>query len=163
MQGLKPKNKKAFSISRSFTNIGELMTNTAIDNRTVLTYSQTSQEVRVTVLPEYVEGGQSPVGRGFAFSYHVTIENFKDHQITLVDRHWLIFSGGVLFDEVRGAGVVGLKPVIMPGESFQYSSWAVINDPVGHMSGSYGIVLASGAVSRIEIPEFHLLVPNSLH
>ena len=40
----------------------------------------------------------------------------------LVARHWVITDGNGGVKEVRGEGVVGSQPLLMPGESFAYQS-----------------------------------------
>jgi ApaG protein len=66
-------------------------------------------------------------------------------------------------EEVKGEGVVGQQPRLQPGESFTYSSGALIPTPSGSMSGSYEFTTDDGQLFRIQIPEFVLAAPESLH
>jgi ApaG protein len=99
----------------------------------------------------------------FAFTYNVTIRNDSSETVQLLERHWVINSGGALFAEVEGPGVVGVQPVLAPGEEFEYTSWCLIADPVGCMSGGYTFVNEEGDEFLVRIPEFDLVCPRSLH
>ena len=59
--------------------------------------------------------------------------------------------------------MVGQQPVIRPGESFEYTSWAVIQAPHGTMRGSYQMVAHDGRAFDAEIAPFPLVQPGSLH
>ena len=65
----------------------------------------------------------------------------------LLSRAWEIVDGGDGTDSipprterVRGPGVVGETPVLAPGESFSYSSFAQLRTPAGSMRGTYTFV-----------------------
>ena len=127
-------------------------------------FVETTGDIRVTVVPQYVEDGfDGNPAEGFVFSYTVTIENLGAEAVQLLSRHWMIYSGGELFNEVTGDGVVGVQPVIPPNEGFQYSSWAVIDDPAGSMRGSYELRMSSGTILSVTIPEFLLEAPHTIH
>jgi ApaG protein len=51
----------------------------------------------------------------------------------------------------------------MPGESFQYTSAAVLETPVGCMQGTYEMVADDGVDFDVQIPVFNLSTPNTLH
>ena len=126
-------------------------------------YSATTQNIRVTVVPRFL-AEESEVSRGiYVFAYTVTIENHGSTPAQLIGRHWLVFSAGALFNEVKGVGVVGEQPVIEPGESYEYTSSAAISDPFGSMRGSYSFTLPTGESVEAEIPEFDLYCPEQLH
>ena len=110
----------------------------------------------------------SPQYRGrqndqYAFAYKITITNRLDFAVKMLNRHWIINQGNGDIEEVRGEGVVGEKPRLEPGQSFTYTSGALIPTPNGSMSGSYEFVTDSGEILRATIPEFVLAVPESLH
>jgi len=66
-------------------------------------------------------------------------------------------------EEVRGEGVVGEQPHIAPGESFRYSSGAVLETAVGTMHGTYQMLADDGTTFEAVIPAFTLSTPKSLH
>ena len=82
---------------------------------------------------------------------------------TLLRRHWLITDANCKVQEVRGEGVVGVQPHIMPGESYEYTSAAILETPVGCMQGSYEMIADDGMEFDAPIPVFNLAVPNTLH
>jgi ApaG protein len=72
-----------------------------------------------------------------AYAYTITIKNTGDITAQLVARHWVITDAEGVVQEVRGLAVVGYQPVLKPGESFEYASWATIATPHGTMQGTF--------------------------
>ena len=61
---------------------------------------------------------------------------------------------------MQGDGVVGLQPVIEPGQIHQYQSGCQLETDMGKMSGYYNFVrLDTGLLFKVEIPEFKLISP----
>lgn len=129
-------------------------------------------EVQVTVEPQYIENQSIPAEQKYVFAYHVDIYNPSHHSVKLLTRHWLITDGNGKLQEVQGEGVVGETPTLGPGESYQYSSGAVLSTQVGSMSGHYGMRLILEAEEETEgdalmfnaqIPVFTLAVPSALN
>ena len=109
--------------------------------------------------PEYL-GRQNDQ---YAFAYEITITNRMEFAVKLLNRHWIITHGNGYIEEVRGKGVVGEKPRLEPGQSFTYTSGALIPTPNGSMSGSYEFITDNGETFQATIPEFVLAAPESLH
>ena len=126
-------------------------------------YSLTTDLIRVTVVPEHLEENSSPEEHIFAFRYTVRIENLGMVPAQLLERHWLISSGGNHLAEVVGPGVVGQQPTIEPGEIYEYASTAVIQDPTGDMVGCYTFRSESGRYFEVPIPKFDLDYPLLVH
>ena len=99
----------------------------------------------------------------YVFAYTITIRNTGNATAQLISRHWIITDSQGLVQEVRGFGVVGVQPVLRPGESHEYSSGTAIATPVGTMRGSYQMVAEDGTRFEAPIPEFTLSVPRVLH
>jgi ApaG protein len=120
-------------------------------------------EIKIQVATHYVDDQSEPeVGR-FVFAYTITIENSGDIPATLMSRHWLITDANGKVQEVKGDGVVGEQPYLHPGETFRYSSGAVLDTPVGAMQGSYRMQADNGTGFDAQIPPFTLAVPGMLH
>jgi len=119
--------------------------------------------VLVQVRSQYLdEQSQPSVGR-FVFAYEITITNQGSEVVQLRSRHWVITDGLGEVQEVKGPGVVGEQPVLSPGESFRYTSGAVLPTARGTMHGSYQMHRADGAVFEAKIAEFLLERPYSLN
>ncbi len=99
----------------------------------------------------------------FAFAYEVTVLNRGDEAVQLLRRHWVITDGMGHVREVEGAGVVGEQPIIEPGQSFTYNSWATLPTPVGTMRGAYQMVSSVGGIFETAIPEFILNADQMVH
>lgn len=125
-------------------------------------------EVIISVQPQYIESQSIPAEQRFVFAYHVDIYNASHHAVQLLTRHWLITDGNGKLEEVQGEGVVGETPIIAAGDSYQYSSGAVLNTEVGSMSGHYGMSIYAEntedpLVFSAQIPVFTLAVPSALN
>jgi ApaG protein len=91
------------------------------------------------------------------------LRNTGDVPSQLISRHWVITDAEEQVQEVNGLGVVGHQPLLPPGESFEYTSWATIKTPVGTMRGEYFCVAEDGHRFEAPIPEFALVMPRMLH
>lgn len=100
----------------------------------------------------------------FAFSYHVTIENYSKDSVQLKSRHWEIFDALNACEYVDGEGVIGKKPVLKPGESHTYSSGCLLASPFGAMRGYYTMInFTSTRTFRVFVPTFRLSAPFALN
>jgi len=115
--------------------------------------------VEVTYLPEQ----SNLVSSQYAYAYTITITNNGDTGAQLRTRRWLIQDESGETEEVIGEGVIGQQPHLSPGESFKYSSGAVISTETGTMKGTYGMISDQGQRFDAVIPEFTLSEPYTLH
>ena len=122
-----------------------------------------SYEIRIEVATKYVVDQSEPDVDRYVFAYTITIENLGDLPARLLRRHWVITDANGKVQEVTGDGVVGEQPHLNPGESFSYSSGAVLETPVGAMQGSYHMESDNGTNFEAPIPPFTLAVPGVLH
>ncbi len=122
-----------------------------------------STDIEVTVKTAYVEAQSDPQQDRYVFSYTITIANHGDRPSQLLNRHWIISdaSGGV--EEVRGEGVVGQQPRLLPGQAFEYTSGAILQTPVGSMHGEYEFADDNGERFEVAIAPFSLSMPNLVH
>ena len=123
-------------------------------------YERETRSIRVAVKPAYLHDQSDPEERRFVWSYTVTIENRGQEAVQLLSRYWVITDGAGVVREVRGPGVVGAKPVIAPGEKFQYTSGCPLETASGVMMGRYQMKAASGEAFEAEIPAFLLESPH---
>lgn len=120
-------------------------------------------KISVQALPYFLAEQSRPNLNRYAFAYQITLRNEGQIAAKLLSRHWIITDGNGKVEEVRGEGVVGEKPYLQPGESYQYTSWAVLETAVGSMQGSYQMLADDGHRFDAEIPLFTLAVPNKLN
>lgn len=119
--------------------------------------------IQVDVDTRFLPDQSTPEQNRYAFAYTITITNKGQAPAQLVSRHWLITHGNGKIDEVRGPGVVGETPRLMPGEAFEYTSGAILEAPVGTMEGSYQMVTDEGEPFEAPIKRFVLSMPRVLH
>lgn len=120
-------------------------------------------EISIEVATDYVVDQSEPEVSRYVFAYTITIANKGDIAAKLLSRHWVITDANGKVQEVSGDGVVGEQPHLDPGETFRYSSGAVLETPVGAMQGSYRMEAANGQNFDAPIPPFTLAVPGVLH
>ena len=121
------------------------------------------QAIEVRVETEYLPYQSSPEKNQYAFAYHITLSNVGHIDAQLISRHWIIIDGNGVRREVKGMGVVGEQPLISPGESYQYSSGAVLETVVGTMQGNYHMQGENGQGFEVDIPLFSLALPNAVN
>ena len=127
------------------------------------TSSATTRGILVQVRSQFLEEQSQPALRRFVFAYEITISNNGTEVVQLRSRHWIITDAMGEVQEVKGPGVVGEQPVLSPGESFRYTSGAVLPTARGTMRGTYQMHRADGAQFNAEIAEFLLERPYSLN
>lgn len=132
-------------------------------NNDSLSRSDADHAIKVQVKSEYLEDQSNPAESRYVFAYHVRITNDGPQPARLLTRHWIIMDGEARVQEVRGDGVVGEQPELEPGASYEYSSGAVLETPVGSMHGSYGMIDGDGQSFEATIPAFTLAIPRVLH
>lgn len=121
------------------------------------------QDIKVDVDATYIASSSEPEAARYVFAYSITIKNVGTVEAQLLSRHWIITDSNGKVQEVHGEGVVGEQPHLQPGESFQYTSGAVIETSVGAMQGSYHMLDADGEKFTATIPPFSLSTPRTLH
>ncbi len=123
-------------------------------------YTAETRSINVTVEPIYLEDQSSPGESHFVWAYHVRIENNGDETVQLRNRYWRITDAFGRVQEVRGPGVVGVEPVLNPGECFEYTSGTPLNAPSGIMVGTYEMETPGGERFDVEVPAFSLDSPH---
>lgn len=124
---------------------------------------QDASTIDISVQTQYLQEQSDPAKNRYAFSYTIGIENLGDEPVKLLSRHWIITDDNNQVEEVKGPGVVGLQPLIQPGQKFVYSSGAVLTTQFGTMQGSYEMLKPDGSRFDALIPAFLLSRPHSVH
>ena len=122
-------------------------------------YERQTGPIHVAVIPAYLDDQSEPDEDRYVWAYTITVENRGSEPVQLISRYWNIVDGEGRIEEVHGPGVVGLQPVIGPGESFEYTSGCPLETASGMMSGRYQMRAASGEAFEAEIPAFLLESP----
>jgi ApaG protein len=124
----------------------------------------TTNSITITVESRYLPGLSEPRMSRFIFGYYITIFNGSDQTVQLMRRHWLIFDANGVIREVEGEGVVGMQPILNPGDSHQYASYCDLNTDMGKMKGRYQMRSHDeGKLFYIPVPEFRMCTPFKLN
>jgi ApaG protein len=119
-------------------------------------------KIDITVETQYLKN-QIPDKNKYVFAYKISIRNNGQQSVQLINRYWLITDGNGEKTEVQGEGVIGEQPHIQIGDSFQYTSGAVLDTPVGTMQGYYEMQREDGERFQAAIDVFSLAVPNAVN
>jgi ApaG protein len=119
--------------------------------------------IEVSVETAYIARESAPDAGRYVFAYTVLISNRGTVAAQLRSRHWIITDANNQVQEVRGEGVVGEQPHLVPGTSYQYTSGTILATPVGSMRGSYRMAADDGTEFDAEIPVFTLAAPGALN
>ncbi len=120
--------------------------------------------IKITVEVEYQPAYSSPTQFHFVFTYRIIIENLSEFAFQLMRRHWYIHDANRQVKEVEGEGVVGLQPILEPGESHTYVSGCNLKSGIGKMYGTYTMRrIMDDKKIEVEIPEFTMFVPYKLN
>ena len=120
--------------------------------------------VKISVETIYQPEYSNPANDHFMFAYRVSIENLTENSVQLLNRHWHIFDSNGTKREVEGEGVVGLQPIIGPGDNHEYVSGCNLKTDMGSMKGSYEMKrIVDDRKFRVNIPEFYLIAPYKMN
>ena len=131
-----------------------------------------SENVLVSSTTSYIEQQSDIKNNRFVFAYKITISNQSDQTVQLLSRHWIIQDANLKIEEIYGEGVIGEQPVIKPGESYSYTSGAILETEIGTMEGRYFLIskpknsIEDNSLNtefEISIPKFTLTIPRTLH
>lgn len=116
----------------------------------------------ISAQPVYLSEQSSQQSQRFLWSYEITILNNSDEIVQLLNRYWHITDMTGHVEEVRGAGVVGLQPIIKPGKKFTYSSLCQLTTPKGVMEGHYEFQTLEEKSFTVQIPKLILTAPEEI-
>jgi ApaG protein len=120
-------------------------------------------KIIVAATPYFLAEQSAPENDRYVFAYTISISNAGEIPAKLLSRQWLITDANGKIQEVRGEGVIGEQPYLRPGETFTYTSGAMIETAVGTMEGIYTMRSDDGNHFDAQIPRFTLSIPRTLH
>ncbi|CAG1022622.1 Protein ApaG [Patescibacteria group bacterium] len=123
----------------------------------------TKHKIIVTADPFFIGEQSLPDQKHYVFGYAISITNEGSVPVQLLQRHWLITDANGKIQEVQGDGVIGEQPYLKSGETFRYTSGAILETPVGIMQGHYTMRSDDGDDFKAIIPQFTLSIPRVLH
>jgi len=125
---------------------------------------QITEGVSIIVETFYQPTQSNPFNSEYLFAYRITIENLTIYPVKLLSRHWHIMDSNGTHREVEGDGVVGIQPVIQPGDSYQYTSAVNLRSDIGKMYGTYLMEnLFNKKKLTVNIPVFQLIAPAKMN
>lgn len=120
--------------------------------------------IRIEAAAQYLEHESDPELRRFVYAYRIRITNEGAARARLRSRHWVILDAHHRRKDVEGPGVVGKRPDLAPGDSFEYTSYCPLRTEWGTMEGTYTFERPGGERFEARIARFFLApgVDNSV-
>ena len=123
-----------------------------------------TRRVRVFATPHYLAERFDPVAGLRFWTYEIVIRNEGESPVQLLSRHWIITDASGHEEHVRGPGVIGEQPVILPGGTYRYASGCRLETAMGTMHGTYQMIApATGERFDVEIAPFTLAEPFAIN
>jgi len=123
-----------------------------------------NNNININVESNFIKERSSSAVPIYLFSYNIEIYNGGAEEVRLLSRYWHIKDGNGHVEEIRGPGVVGLKPLIGSDEIFKYSSYCPLKTPFGVMSGSFQLKNRRQDIRfDVLIPPFSLTVSDYIN
>lgn len=126
-------------------------------------YEATTKSIRVRVVPQFLDDRSDAEEGRFVWAYSIDLVNEGNETVQLKSRYWRITDAQGKVEEVRGPGVVGETPVLVPGASFSYTSICPLATPSGIMIGKFFMVTDRGQPFAVDVPPFSLDSPYEHH
>ncbi|MBO6947853.1 MAG: Co2+/Mg2+ efflux protein ApaG [Rhodospirillales bacterium] len=123
-------------------------------------FEQITDDIRVLVASAYIEEQSDPDENRHVWAYQVRVENLGTQPVQLLTRRWRITDGNGRAHEVIGDGVVGDKPVLKPGDHYEYSSGTPLATSTGFMTGVFQMIDGNGRRFVVQVPAFSLDGPE---
>jgi ApaG protein len=125
-------------------------------------YEASTRDILVRVRAYFLDDQSEPENGRYVWAYRVAVENRGAETVQLVRRTWRITDAKGHTEQVQGEGVVGEKPVLAPGQAFEYTSGTPLPTPSGFMTGTYHMVVQPGGeMFDVAIPSFSLDSPHA--
>ena len=120
--------------------------------------------IRVSIETRYMPEYSRPLGAKYIYAYRVVIENQGNITVQLLRRRFQINDSNGENRIIEGEGVIGLQPVLEPGETHQYVSWCDLRTEIGKMSGIYRMIQTkTGKSFNVQLPTFLFAAPSKLN
>jgi ApaG protein len=128
-------------------------------------YSKVTHAIEISVEPIYLSEQSSAINNHFVWAYTILVRNLGTASVQLLHRHWKIIDANGSSQEVQGEGVVGVQPILLAGESFEYTSGTHLPCSSGVMMGTYQFCYINQDGQRnglftVDIPAFSLDIPG---
>lgn len=112
--------------------------------------------IRVEAAPAYVPEHSHPACNQYDFAFQILIRNEGDQSVRLVSRHWVAIDADGERQDVQGDGVGGRRPVLEPGEEFEYINHCSLTTKWGTLEGEFVFELPNGTRFSAPVKRIYL-------
>ena len=122
-------------------------------------YTSTTKDITVSAAPLFVDEESVPEENKFFWAYYIKIENNSDKSVQLLNKSFVIADSFGNTTTAKEADNPENQPVVISGESYEYTGLTPLGSPSGVILGKIGIINETGEIFDIEIPAFSLDSP----
>ncbi len=127
--------------------------------RDIYSFERTTDDIRVSVMPIFMDEESKPEKHFYLWAYQVRIENLSKTPITILDRQWHVIDAMGGTKDISGPGVFKEKTALSPGDSFEYTNTIPLSTTSGFITGTYALETTPGTFTEISAPVFSLDSP----
>lgn len=126
--------------------------------------SLTTSGIQIEVYSCFLNKSSNPDEFQFIFGYDISITNHNEFSVQLLTREWNIQDSLAPKRHIKGKGVIGEQPILLPGESYRYQSYCDLRSDLGWMEGSYLFRKEHGEeLLEVIIPRFELSAASKVN
>ena len=118
--------------------------------------------VQTDILTYFLPEHSEPKAGRYLFGYTVKLSNRGELAVRVLRRCWTLTDGLGRVQTLRGTGVAGAQPLILPGGSFEYSSVCTLTTPGGFLEGVFDLADEAQTPLSAEVARTALKQPGSL-
>lgn len=124
----------------------------------------TTQGIEINVKHQFNRTHSNIHENFFFHNYLIEIKNTSNNNVQLLNREWYINDSLDNPKIIKGKGVIGKQPIILPKESFRYESGCQLVSEIGYMKGKYQFInLDDNSLFDVKIPKFELVYPFKMN
>jgi ApaG protein len=117
--------------------------------------------VKLVSLVHSNETNDFPEARPYAFAYRIRIINESSEHVVLNARKWILAYEDGEQEIYEGDKIIGKVVVLEPNESFEYSSFHLVERNCLVTGAYHGYSQTSESI-WVRIPKFHLHIPQKI-
>ena len=109
------------------------------EKQSVYSFERISNGISVSVTPIFIDQESRPEDHFYLWAYQVRIENKGLDTIRILDREWSVVDARGMQKLISGTGVFEDRPILKPGDAFEYTNTIPLSTTSGLMSGKYAL------------------------
>lgn len=123
-------------------------------------YAWLMAAVRADILTYFLPAHSEAAAGRYVFGYTVRLSNSSDLAVRLLRRCWTLTDSLGRTQTLRGKGIAGEQPLVLPDGVFEYSSVHTLTTPSGFLEGVFDLEDETKTPLTVELPRVALEQPG---